>query len=185
MAKSIVIPDEVIINKIYLIRGQKVMLDRDLAELYGVETKVLKQAVRRNIARFPEDFMFEMNDSEFTRWRAEHATTKGDIMGLRYAPFCFTEQGVTMLSCILNSERAIEVNILIIRIFTKLREMLLTHKDILLKLEQLEKRILKQDEHLKKHQEEIQLIFNALKQLLNPANPPRKRIGFKTGKDKE
>jgi phage regulator Rha-like protein len=183
MTKSIAIPEEVIINKIYLIRGQKVMLDRDLAELYGVETKVLKQAVRRNIARFPEDFMFEMSSEEFTQWRAENAATKADVMGLRYAPFCFTEQGVTMLSCVLNSERAIEVNILIIRIFTKLREMLLTHKDILLKLEQLEKKILKQDDHLKKHQEEIQLIFDALKQLLNPPNPPRKRIGFKTSNE--
>lgn len=179
MAKNIAIPEEVIMNKIYLIRGQKVMIDRDLAELYGVETKVLKQAVRRNIARFPEDFMFEMSETEFTEWRAENVRTKADVMGLRYAPFCFTEQGVTMLSCILSSERAIEVNILIIRIFTKLREMLLTHKDIFIKLEQLEKRILKQDEHLKSHQEEIELIFNALKQLLSPPQEPRTAIGFK------
>ena len=173
------IPDEIIISKIYLIKGQKVMIDRDLAELYAVETKVLKQAVRRNIARFPKDFMFEMSKKEFTKWRAENASSKADVMGLRYATFCFSEQGVTMLACILNSERAIEVNIRIIRIFAKLREMLLTHKDILLKLEQMERQVVQNNE-------EIQHIFNVLKQLLNPPEEPRKRIGFKTpGQDKE
>src|SRR5688500_9572415 len=106
MAKSITLPDEVIISKIYLIRGQKVMIDRDLPELYGVETKVLKQAVRRNIERFPEDFMFEMNKKEFESWRDENITSPEDKQGLRYVPFCFTEQGVTMLSCILNSHIA-------------------------------------------------------------------------------
>jgi phage regulator Rha-like protein len=185
MAKTIVIPDEVIINRIYLIRGQKIMLDRDLAELYGVETKALKQAVRRNLTRFPEDFMFEMSDKELALWRNENATSKADIMGLRYPPFCFTEQGVTMLSCVLNSERSIEVNILIIRIFTRLRELLLTHKDILLKLEQMERKMLKRDERTNKHEEEIQLIFSALKQLIDSPRPPRKRIGFKTSQDDE
>jgi hypothetical protein len=171
MAKSIAIPDEVIINKIYLIRGQKIMIDRDLAALYGVETKRLKEAVRRNIERFPDDFMFEMTKDELETWRGENVTGQEDKMGLRYAPFCFTEQGVTMLSCVLNSARAIEVNIRIIRIFTRLRELLLTNKDILLKLEQLERKIMGHDEN-------IQMIFKALKQLLNPPNPPRKRIGF-------
>ena len=176
--KKIAIPDEVIISKIYLIRGQKVMIDRDLAELYGVETRSLKQAVRRNIERFPEDFMFEMTKTELAYWREENATGKEDKMGLRYAPFCFTEQGVTMLSCILNSERAIEVNIRVIRIFTKLREMLLTHKDILLKLEQMEKKITGHDEN-------IQMIFEALRQLLQPAIVPRKRVGYKQSIDKD
>lgn len=97
------------------------MIDRDLAELFGVETKVLKQAVKRNISRFPEDFMFEMTDEEFQDWRSQFVTSKSDIMGLRYPPFCFTEQGVTMLSCVLNSQRAIEANIRIIRVFTKMR----------------------------------------------------------------
>jgi ORF6N domain len=171
--KSILLADEVIMNKIYLVRGQKVMIDRDLAELYGVETKILKQAVRRNTERFPKDFMFEMNKNEFKNWRSQFVTSNfGDKMGLRYTPFCFTEQGVTMLSCILNSKRAITINIQIIRIFTKLREMIITHKDILLKLEQLEKKVTGHDEN-------IQMIFKALKQLLNPPQEPRRRIGFR------
>jgi len=165
------IPDERIISKIYLIRGQKVMIDRDIAELYGVETKRLKEAVRRNIERFPEDFMFEMTKEEFKNWRTQFATSKSDVLGLRYTPFCFTEQGVTMLSCVLSSQRAIEVNIRIIRVFTRMKEMLLTHKDILLKLEQLEKQVVQNNE-------EIQMIFNAIKQLLNPPREPRKKIGF-------
>lgn len=172
MSKSILIPDEVVISKIYLIRGQKVMIDRDLAELYGVETRVLKQAVRRNIERFPEDFMFEMNKEEFDQWREENITASEDKQGLRYAPFCFTEQGVTMLSCVLSSKRAIEVNIQVIRIFTKLREMVLTHKDILLKLERLERKALRQDG-------DIKLIFKYLKELLNPKTEPMRKIGYK------
>lgn len=172
MAKGVTLPDEIIISKIYLIKGQKVMIDRDLAELYGVETKVLKQAVRRNLARFPEDFMFEMNKKEFELWRNENITSSKDRKGLRYVPFCFTEQGVTMLSCILNSSTAIEVNIRIIRIFTKLREMVLTHKDILLKLEQLERNVIK-------HDFDIKLIFDYLKELLNPKTGAITRIGFK------
>jgi ORF6N domain len=135
MAKNIKqasIPDEIIMDKIYFIRGQKSMLDCDFAELYGVETKRLKEAVRRNISRFPEDFMFEMTKEEFENWRTQFASSKEEFMGLRYAPFCFSEQGVTMLSCVLNSERAIAVNIQIIRIFYRMREMISTHKDILL-----------------------------------------------------
>jgi hypothetical protein len=172
MTKSIAIPDEVVISKIYLIRGQKVMIDRDLAELYGVETKRMKEAVRRNIERFPTDFMFEMNKNEFEQWRKENITGSEDRQGLRYAPFCFTEQGVTMLSCVLNSKRAIEVNIHVIRIFTKLRELVLTHKDILLKLEQLERKVVGQDD-------DIKVIFGYLKELLNPPSEPMRKIGFK------
>src|ERR1700722_5725133 len=107
---ELVIPDEVVMNKIYVVRGQRVMIDRELAELYGVETKVLKQAVRRNISRFPEDFMFEMSIEDFANWRSQNVTSREDRQGLRYAPFCFTEQGVTMLSCILNSKTAVVVN---------------------------------------------------------------------------
>jgi hypothetical protein len=129
-------------------------LDRDLAELYGVETKTLKQAVRRNINRFPPDFMFEMTEEELENWRSQFVTSKQDRQDLRYAPFCFTEQGATMLSCLLNSARAISVNILIIRVFTKLREMVLSHKDILIKLEQIEKAMLQQDRTMKKHEGE-------------------------------
>lgn len=176
---SIAVAEEAIISKIYFTRGQKVMLDRDLAELYGVETKALKQAVRRNKDRFPPDFMFEMSLEELDNWRSQFVTSKGDKQGLRYAPFCFTEQGVTMLSCILNSERAIAVNILVIRVFTKMREMILTHKDILIKLEQIEKTLLQQDIRMNKHEEEIQAILETIKEMLNPPDEPRPRIGFR------
>jgi hypothetical protein len=115
------VPAELIEKKIYLIRGQKVLLDRDLAELYRVETKVLKQAVKRNIKRFPDDFMFELSKAEFTHWRSQFVTSKSDKIGLRYSPMAFTEQGVAMLSSVLKSERAIEVNIQIMRAFVKLR----------------------------------------------------------------
>lgn len=121
--------------------------------------------------------MFEMNKDELENWRSQNVTSKEYRQGLRYAPFCFTEQGVTMLSCILNSERAIAVNIRVIRVFTKMREMLLTHKDILLKLEQLERKVTAHDEN-------IRLIFTALKKLLNSPNPPRERIGIKRGTEK-
>ena len=98
---QITLPDEVVMTKIFIVRGQKVMIDRDLAELYGVETRVLKQAVRRNITRFPDDFMFEMTAEELSNWRSQFVTSISDKRGLRHAPFCFTEQGVTMLSCVL------------------------------------------------------------------------------------
>ncbi len=170
--------DESIIHKIYRIRDQKVMIDKDLAELYGVETKRLKEAVRRNIERFPEDFMFQMNPEEFENWRSQIASSNlSNKMGLRYAPFCFSEQGVTMLSCILNSQRAIAVNIRIIRIFTKMREMIMDHKDILLQLEKIERQV-------DRHDKDIKLIFTYMKQLLNPDLPPRTRIGFRR-KDEE
>jgi len=148
------------------------MIDRDIAELFGVETKRLKEAVRRNIERFPVDFMFELTEDEFQNWRPQFATSKADMIGLRYAPFCFTEPGVTMLSCVLNTKRAIETNIHIIRVFIKMREMLLTHKDILLKLEKFEKQLVT-------NSEDIQSIFKVLKQLINPQGEPRRLIGFK------
>lgn len=136
MKKNDLIPDELVMNKIYLIRGQKVMLDADLAELYGVTTKHLKRAVRRNSLRFPEDFMFELNTPELENLRSQFGTSSWG--GVRYPPMAFTENGVAMLSSIWSSERAVLVNNQIIRIFTRIREMLLTNKDILLKLEQLE-----------------------------------------------
>lgn len=172
MKNKIVRVEAEIISKIYEVRGQKVMLDRDLAEMYGVETKRLKEAVRRNKVRFPVDFMFEMTAKEFEHWRSQYVTSNEDRKGLRYAPFCFTEQGVTMLSCVLSSKRAIEVNIRIIRVFTKMKEMLLTHKDILLKIEEIEKRV-------SGHDKKINEIFQYLRQLIEKPNPPRKRIGYK------
>ena len=175
MANDIVIPDEVIISKIYFIRGLKVMIDRDLSELYGVTTGNLNKAVKRNLKRFPDDFMIQLTDEEFKILIFQNGISSWG--GTRKVPYAFTEQGVTMLSCILNSDRAIEANIRIIRVFTKLREMLLTNKNILLKLEQLEKKVINHDEN-------IQMIFEALRQLLHQPEQPRKRIGYKTGKDK-
>lgn len=178
MSISVAITDETVINKIYLIRGKKVMLDRDLSEMYGVDTSQLKRQVKRNIDRFPEDFMFEMNKEELNDWRSQFGISNEDKMGLRYAPFCFTEQGVAMLSSVLNSKTAIEVNIQIIRIFTRMREVLLSHKDVLIKLEQLERKILKQDQRADKQEDNIEMIFNTLKQLINPSQDPREPIGF-------
>ena len=174
--KQITLAEEAIISKIYLIRGQKVMIDRDLAELYGVETKQLKRQVKRNTDRFPDDFMFELSDEEFQNWRCQFGTSNsnaGDKMGLRYPPYVFTEQGVAMLSSVLNSERAIKVNIQIMRIYTKMREILMTNQEILLKLEKLERKV-------DGHGEDIQLIFKYLKQLLTPPEQTnRRRIGFR------
>lgn len=173
------------------------MLDRDLAELYEVETKRLKEAVRRNIDRFPEDFMFEMNDTELENWRYQFGSSNSEDEnlrsqiassssvnknldqskdtnwgGLRYKPFCFTEQGVAMLSSVLNSERAIKVNIQIIRLFTKMREIILNNKEILLKLEKLEYKSIKNEDN-------IERIFDIVEQLLNEPTPIRNPIGFK------
>jgi len=153
------------------------MQDVDLAELYSVETKQLKRQVRRNIDRFPEDFMFEFDNEEFDNLRSQVGTSSWG--GSRYFPMAFTEQGVAMLSSVLMSKMAIEVNIQIIRIFTKMTSMILTHQDILLKLEQVEKNMIKQDGKMKKSEEDIQIIFTALKQLINPPAEPRRRIGFK------
>ena len=169
------IPAERITKKIYLIRGQKIMLDRDLAELYGVQTKVLKQAVRRNISRFPNDFMFELTDEEFQNWRSQIVTSKSDRMGLRYKPMAFTEQGVAMLSSVLNSARAIQVNIQIMRAFTRLRQMLLSHDELKRKIEVMEK----------KYDENFKIVFEAIKQLIETEDKPKKkRIGY-TVKEKQ
>lgn len=170
IVKRLNVPDEVIINKIYLIRGQKVMLDKDLALLYNVSTGNLNKAVKRNPKRFPKDFMFQLTNEEFKNLIFQNGTSSWG--GTRKMPFAFTEQGVAMLSGVLNSDTAIDVHVRIIRLFAKLREMLLTQKDILLKLEQLENKV-------SSHDENIQMIFEALKQLLHPPQVPRKRIGFK------
>ena len=171
------IPDEVVMAKIYVIRGQKVMIDRDLAELYGVETKRLKEQVRRNLERFPSDFMFEMTKEELSDWRSQFATSNSEVMGLRRPPFVFTEHGVLMLSSVLNSPRAIKMNIQIVRIFTKMKQMLLTHKDLLLRLDQIERR-------MEGHDSEIVVLFEYLKKLMGEKeeridHTARKRIGFK------
>jgi ORF6N domain len=175
--KSLTVLEEKVINKIYLIRDKKVMLDFDLAEMYAVETKQLKRQVKRNPERFPKDFMFELTKKEFENLRSQIGTSSWG--GTRYMPMAFTEQGVAMLSSVLNSPTAIEVNVQIIRVFSKMRELLLTNKDILLKMEQVEKRMMHHDGKMKQYDKDIQLIFEALKKLLNPPQEPRQRIGFK------
>jgi len=175
-SNELMIPDELVMNKIYIIRGKKVMLDEDLAELYQVETKRLNEQVRRNNDRFPDDFMFKLTKKEFENLKSQIATSSWG--GRRKLPLAFTEQGVSMLSGVLNSETAIRVHIQIIRIFTRMREMIMTHKDILLQLEKMEKK-------LAGHDEDITLIFQYLKQLLNPPQPPRRKIGFKRKEEEE
>jgi len=170
-SRQLPIPVERIEKSIFLIRGLKVILDRDLAELYGVRTKALKQAVRRNAKRFPQDFMFELTKEEFENWRSQFVTSNRDKMGLRYRPMAFTEQGVAMLSSVLNSERAIEVNIAIMRVFVRLREMMATHKELAFKLIELEER-------LEGHDEQIQNIFEAISQLMTPPARERKKLGL-------
>jgi phage regulator Rha-like protein len=169
---EVIVPVAVIERKILLIRGQKVMLDSDLAGLYGVATKVLLQAVKRNLARFPADFMFQLNYQEDEALRSQIVTSKTGRGGRRYQPYVFTEQGVAMLSSVLNSERAIQVNIAIMRAFVKLKEMLSTNKELAHKLEQLERNI-------EKHDGEIKLIFDAIRQLMIPPETKRKKIGFR------
>ena len=167
------IPDERIINKIYLIRDQKVMLDRDLSELYGLETKVLKQQVRRNLERFPEDFMFELTESEFSILRSQIVTSSWG--GARYVPMAFTEHGVLMLSSVLNSKQAISVNIQIMRIFAKVRQMFADTLDLKLEIEEIKKKLQNQDKN-------IELVFSYLDELITKQEDPlpRKRIGFNT-----
>ena len=166
--KEVSVPIEKITGKIYLIRGQKVMLDRDLAELYQVETKQLKRAVRRNIDRFPADFMFELTKAELENWRCQFGTSKSETKGLRYKPLVFTEQGVAMLSSILRSKRAVQVNIQIMRAFNQLRKMLVTHKDLKRKIEAMEK----------KYDEQFRIVFEAITQLIEEDEKPKKKIGY-------
>lgn len=167
------VPVELIAAKIFEIRGKKVMLDKDLAVLYGVPTKRLNEQVRRNIRRFPEDFMFQLSWEELDS-RSQFATMKRG-KNIKYLPCVFTEQGVAMLSSVLNSERAIQVNILIMRAFTRLKELLLTHKELALKIEKLESKYVE-------HDDKIQAIFDAIKQLLQPQLVEDKKvIGFGKG----
>ncbi len=161
------IPVEMIERKIYLIRSHKVLLDSDLAELYSVEVKHLKRQVKRNITRFPEDFMFELQKEEYDSLRSHFGTLKrGEHT--KYPPYAFTEQGVAMLSSVLNSERAIHVNIAIMRAFVKLREMLATHKDLARKLNEMEK----------KYDAQFKVVFDAIRQLMATPEPKKKKIGF-------
>jgi phage regulator Rha-like protein len=167
-----VILQQLIESKILFIRSKKVMLDKDLAVLYEVETKMLNRAVKRNIKRFPDDFMFQLTKKEFDNLKFHFGTSSWG--GQRYLPYTFTENGVAMLSSVLNSERAIQVNIQIMRTFTKLREMLATHKELKQKIEEIEK----------KYDYQFKIVFDTIKQLIDPPQKSKKRIGFLQEKEK-
>lgn len=147
------------------------MLDRDLATLYGVATSSLNQAVKRNTERFPDDFMFQLNKEEFENWKSQFVMSNSDKIGLRRPPYAFTEHGILMLSSVLNSSRAIQTNIAIMRIFVRLREMILTHKDLVVRLGKLEHAVEKQEAH-------IHEIFEIIQQLATIEEKPKRRIGF-------
>ena len=170
LGEEIILTDELVIRKIYFIRDQKVMLDSDLAELYEVETKRLNQQVKRNDDRFPQDFMFQLTEKEWENLRLQNATSSWG--GRRTLPYVFTEHGVLMLSSVLNSDRAIAVNIQIVRIFTKLRELVLDQKDLLLELEKMKQKLVGQDDKL-------ELIYDYLMRFIKEKSEPRVETGFK------
>jgi len=180
MSKTIVLTEEIIINKIYLVRGCKVMLDRDLADMYGVETRVLNQAIKRNAKRFPSDFMFQMTSEELSDWKSQNVISNKEKMGLRKSPNVFTEQGVAMLSSVLNSETAIEVNIRIIRVFIRIRQMLNEHTELRLEVEKIKKKLDNQDKNM-------EVVFRYLDELLQKKDQSqleRQSIGYKINPDK-
>ena len=161
---------QVIERRIFLIRGQKVMLDSDLAELYGVETRALVQGLKRNLDRFPEDFMFQLSKEELEHWRSQIVMSNPAAkMGLRRRPYAFTEQGVAMLSSVLRSDRAVKVNLAIMRAFVRLREMLATHKDLAHKLQEMERR----------YDAQFKVVFDAIREMMTPPGAKKKRIGFR------
>ena len=169
---KVLIPQEVIEQKILLIRGHRVILDRDLAKLYGVDTRRLNEQVKRNLQRFPEDFMFQLTNEEFLNWRSQIAISNSEKMGLRRRPYAFTEHGAIMAANILNSGRAVEMSIRVVRTFIKLRQLLTTHKELAYKLSELERKI-------EKHDTEIQAIFESIRQLMAPTpQKPKRHIGF-------
>lgn len=166
-----IISDDIVVKKIYEIRNQKVMIDSDLAVLYGVETARLNEQVKRNASRFPEDFMFQLSNEEFKSLISQFAISKRGRGGRRKLPFAFTEHGVLMLSSILNSQQAIQVNIQIVRVFSRIRQILLEHTD-------LKQELILIKEHLKSHDKNIELVFSYLDELTEKKALPRKRIGF-------
>lgn len=174
MAEESIIPEEIIINQIYYIRNHKVILDSDLASLYEVETKQLKRQVRRNAERFPEDFMFELTTEEYHILRSQKGTLKQGEHS-KYLPMAFTEQGVAMLSSVLNSQRAINVNIQIIRIFTRIRQLFIDNTELRLEIEKIKTKLDNQGKNM-------EVIFRYLDELIerNEKPKPRKRIGFKS-----
>ena len=177
------ISDETVLNQIYYIRNQKIMLDSDLAALYGVETKVLNQAVRRNLIRFPTDFMFELSKEEHDSLRSQFVTLKNRGGHTKYLPFAFTELGVAMLSSILKSDHAILVHIEIVRAFSKMRQILADTTEVRLELEQFKTKLAKQETKLNNHDKNIELVFHYLDELLEKIDEPlpKQEIGFRLG----
>ncbi len=172
-----ILSDDIVVNKIYFIRNHKVMLDSDLAELYGVETRVLNQSIKRNLERFPEDFMFQLNETEWEILISQFVTSKTILNkdgrgGRRKLPYVFTEHGVLMLSSVLNSKHAIQVNIQIVRIFTRMRKLLSEHSEFKTEISEIKKKLNNQDKN-------IELVFSYLDELIEKKAEPRKRIGFK------
>jgi hypothetical protein len=182
MVPDIALAVEAVAGRIHLVRGHRVMLDADLAELYGVETKVLVQAVKRNLARFPGDFMFQLSSAEWDALRSQSVTSKPGRGGRRYAPYGFTEQGVAMLSSVLDSERAIAVNIEVMRAFVRLRDLLSSNKELAQRFADLEQRL---ERKFDTHDQAIAGILDVIRQLMNPPQPPKRPIGFVTLKEKK
>lgn len=177
--KKIILTEEYISQQIFAVRGEKVMLDSDLAKIYGVETRVLNQAVKRNRRRFPSDFIFQLTAKEFANLTSQNVTSSGKAEtgtwgGRRKMPYVFTEHGAVMLASVLNSEVAVEASIRVVRAFVKFREVVETHKQLAEKFQLLETK-------LGKHDKEIQMLFEAIRQLMQPVNEPRKKIGYKRG----
>ncbi|HEY6465480.1 MAG TPA: ORF6N domain-containing protein [Candidatus Acidoferrales bacterium] len=179
MPKAALLPLDRIESRILVVRNHKVILDSDLAGLYGVTTKRLNEQVKRNKDRFPADFMFQLNTAEADDLRSQKATSKSARGGRRYRPYAFTEHGAIMAAAVLNSPRAVEVSIYVVRAFIKLREMLGTHKELARKFAELEK-------HIEGHDEDITTLFEAIRQLMEPPEDlpagPARRIGFSAGK---
>lgn len=172
---DVTVPMEAVKSKIYLIRGQKVLLDSDLAVLYGVETGRLNEQVRRNIGRFPADFMFQLEDQEVAGLRSQFATLKGERGAHRkYTPYVFTEQGVAMLSSVLKSDRAVQVNIAIMRAFVQMRELAASNRELSRRIDDLEKK------HAR-HDQQFVAVFEAIREMVTPAEKPRRKIGFGQG----
>jgi len=195
MSKASLLPLETISHRILLLREQRVLLDADLAALYGVETKVLLQAVKRNLERFPEDFMFRLTNQEFNVLRSQSVTSSSEALetprwgGRRTAPYAFTEQGVAMLSSILSSPQAVQVNIAIMRAFVKLRELAMTHHDLAKQLNALEEKTalmaMQHDSFARNTRVQLKQVFDAIRELMTPPEPTKKRpIGFITGEEK-
>ncbi len=195
MSKHSLLPLETITHRILLLRGQKVLLDADLAALYGVETKVLLQAVKRNLERFPEDFMFQLTNQEFNVLRSQSVTSSSEALetlrwgGRRTAPYAFTEQGVAMLSSVLSSPQAVQVNIAIMRAFVKLRELAMTHHDLAKQLDALEEKTevmaMQHDSFARNTRAQLKQVFDAIRELMTPPESQKKRpIGFMPNEEK-